>query len=131
MSEDSKLYEIFISVLLWSIKIDADFIELLLNTEHCQSVDYNYKYLYFCKLQSDIQLVCNAQLNITGNIAALFKKIRVFRLFCIGAVQVFVRDVALCHWVVGDWCLIGTSMAKLQISFLLNLNCWPLRFVSI
>jgi hypothetical protein len=35
MSEDSKLYEIFIAVLLWSIKIDADFIGLLLNTKDC------------------------------------------------------------------------------------------------
>lgn len=35
MSEDSKLYEIFISVLLWSIKIDAGFIGLLLNTKNC------------------------------------------------------------------------------------------------
>jgi hypothetical protein len=35
MSGDSSPYEIFIAVLLWSIKVDADFVRLLLNTKHC------------------------------------------------------------------------------------------------
>jgi len=35
MSEYSELYEIFIAVLLWNIKIDTDCIGLLLNTKHC------------------------------------------------------------------------------------------------
>jgi hypothetical protein len=35
MSEDSSFYEIFIAVLLWNIRIDANFVGLIINTEHC------------------------------------------------------------------------------------------------
>ena len=75
MSEYSELYEIFIAVLLWNIKIDTDCIGLLLNTKHCWQKSVDYKYLNCCKLQSHIQPEHNAQLNITGDIAVMFKKI--------------------------------------------------------
>jgi hypothetical protein len=35
MSGGSNVYEIFIAVLLWNVRIDADFVGMVINTEHC------------------------------------------------------------------------------------------------